>query len=248
MSRLGPFLSSSIGKKLLMSLTGLALLGFLVVHLAGNTLILVDPSGGAFEAYAQRFHDNPAFLYAAEVGLVLVFGLHIYLAFRLTLENREARRTRYRVRATRGEQTPASGSMIVTGSIILVFLIVHLTDFRFAVEPEEMANAVVRRLSHATGFAIYLVGVVAVLVHLTHAVRSALQTLGWNHPRWNPLLKRGGLTVAVLLGLGFATFPLWIYAQSGRWSAALAAEESADAAATPQLPHHDPHSERGAER
>jgi len=214
LSRLGSFLSSSIGKKMLMSVTGLLLVGFLVVHLAGNFLIFADENGAAFNAYGNTYHENPAFLYTAEVVLIALFATHIWLAFRTSIDNREARRERYAIRATAGRSSVASSSMLITGAIVLVFLVIHLLDFRLSSEAtEDLARSVKSRLSSPLGGAIYLLGVLALGVHLSHALKSALQTLGVSHPRLTPLIQRATLGLAVLLFLGFASFPVVMLAK-----------------------------------
>jgi succinate dehydrogenase / fumarate reductase cytochrome b subunit len=233
--RLKIFLASSLGKKTVMSLTGLLLVGFLIAHLAGNLLLFAGDDGAAFDAYAKALHDRPAFLYTAEVGLVALFWCHIYLAFRTTLDNREARQRGYAIRQSLGKRTLASSSMFVTGAIVLAFLVIHLLDFRLNPASEQgLAQLVRERLASPLGASIYVVGVVALGVHLSHAVRSALQTLGVNHPRYERLLSRGALGLAALLFLGFVSFPLVLLTGGGRSSSIVTGE------ATHSSPTEDP--------
>lgn len=210
---------SSLGKKFLMALSGLALLGFLMVHLAGNLLLYRGEQGADFDAYAHALESNPL-LPIAELGLLALFVTHIALAFRVSAENRDARLTGYRIRASKGEKTVASASMLVTGVVVLLFVIVHLYDFRVGkllVEDADVSLAamVARRLSTPLGAAVYLFGVGALAIHLRHAFRSACQTLGVVHPNLTPLLGRLGWALAVLLGLGFASFPLFFLWKAG---------------------------------
>ncbi len=208
MHRLGKLLNSSIGQKSIMALTGLALVGFLIAHLAGNLLIFVGDQ--TFNDYALALESNKALLYTAEVGLGAVFLVHIALALRISLQNREAKAQRYAIRASMGKKTPGSSSMLVTGAIIAVFLVIHLMDFRLSPDKDagSLAEMVRARLTTPAGIAIYLVGIVAVGLHLSHAVRSALQTLGVNHPKYNPALRWAGLGLSLVLSLGFASFPV----------------------------------------
>ena len=111
--RIGQFLGSTIGKKIAMSLSGLLLTGFLIAHLAGNLLFFKDAEHAAFDSYAHTLEANPL-LPVAEVGLLLLFLTHLFLAFATTRANREARKTRYAVQASRGERTIASSSMLIT--------------------------------------------------------------------------------------------------------------------------------------
>jgi succinate dehydrogenase / fumarate reductase cytochrome b subunit len=212
-------LASSIGKKAVMAVSGLLLIGFLVAHLAGNLLIFAGKDGQAFDDYARKLEENPL-LPVVEVGLFLLFAVHIALALRVTGENRQARRQGYAIRASMGERTLASASMIVTGIVVLIFLIVHIVDFRVGklyVEdgPVSLAAMVRKRLHEPLGAAVYLIGVTALAVHLRHAFRSGLQTLGVNHPRLNPLLVRIGWALAIVLGLGFASFPILFFSGGG---------------------------------
>ena len=111
----GDFLASSIGKKIVLALTGLLLVGFLVEHLYGNLKLYEDGSGAAFDGYVAELQSFGWLLAIAELGLGALFACHVYLAIRLTLENREARSIRYTVRNTRGAATFGSTTMFVTG-------------------------------------------------------------------------------------------------------------------------------------
>lgn len=218
MSRLGIFLQSSIGKKLLMSITGLLLIGFLVAHVAGNLLLFTDQDGSNFDAYAKALEDNPL-LPIAELGLAALFGAHIYLGLRTAYENREARKSRYKRVASHGNRTVSSVTMIVTGSVVLVFLIIHIIDFRLAERsPDGLSAMVVERLASPLGAAVYLLGVGALGVHLWHAFQSVFQSLGLHHPRYRPAIRMAGYGVAVLLGGGFALFPVLLFAKPDAWA------------------------------
>jgi succinate dehydrogenase / fumarate reductase cytochrome b subunit len=201
-----------------MAATGLLLVGFLFVHLAGNLLVYSGQGGAAFDAYAAKLDSNPV-LPVAEIGLAALFAAHIALALRVSLENREARTRGYSVRASLGRRTLSSASMVATGLTVLVFLIVHLYDFRVGKLLEHAGTSLwqmVRlRLSTPVGAGIYLVGVGALSLHLRHAFRSAFQTLGANHPHLNPLIERTGWAVAILLGIGFASFPVFFLLGGG---------------------------------
>ncbi len=206
--RIGQFLGSTIGKKIAMSLSGLMLTGFLIAHLAGNLLFFKDGEHEAFDSYAHTLEGNPL-LPLAEIGLLLLFLTHLFLAFVTTRANREARKTRYAVQASRGERTIASSSMLITGLVVLAFVVVHLLDFRFRERAADgLAAMLARRLSEPVGAGIYFVGVAALGLHLSHALRSALQSIGANHPRFNAAIQRGGLVLAIVLFLGFASFPI----------------------------------------
>jgi succinate dehydrogenase / fumarate reductase cytochrome b subunit len=211
MSWLRRLLASSLGKKYVMAASGLLLVGFLVVHLAGNLTLFANRDGSVFDGYAAAIEGNPL-LPLAEIGLGLLFVVHVATALRLSFANQEARPQGYTVRASMGRRTLASSSMIATGLVVLVFLGIHLYDFRIGKllgdGPESLAGMVRERLASPLGAGIYLVGVAALAVHLRHAFRSAFQSLGANHPHLNPILEKAGIVAAIVFGLGFASFPL----------------------------------------
>lgn len=223
MQRLGKLLTTSIGKKMIMALTGLALVGFLIVHLLGNLTLFV--SDEAFADYAAVYEHNAGLVYLAEVGLIVVFLVHVGLALRTSQENREAKHSRYAIRASMGKKTTGSSSMLITGAIIGVFIIIHLLDFRLDSEKsaDRLATMVRERLTEPVGITIYLVGVIAVGIHVSHAFKSAFQTLGLNHPKYNPLIHWTGLALSLVLGLGFAAFPVLIGAPAEAETAAVEA-------------------------
>jgi succinate dehydrogenase / fumarate reductase cytochrome b subunit len=212
MRKLGDCLASSLGKKALMAVTGLLLVGFLFVHLAGNLSLFADHDGHAFDAYCAKLQSFGPLLYVAEVLLVILFGAHLYLGVRLSMENRDARRVAYSVRNTRGKKTIASGSMFFSGALILGFLIKHLLDYRFNAAFEAGPADVVRAsFQQPVTIAIYVAAMLVLGLHLSHAFRSAFQSLGISHPRLNPWLERAGLGLAIALPAGFASIPLYFY-------------------------------------
>lgn len=211
MNRFGNALTSSIGKKVIMGLTGLLLVGFLVEHLHGNLKLLEDPSGQSFDAYVAYLQGFGPLLTVAEVGLGLLFLAHIYVALRLTHENFLARDRGYVVRKGR-VATLGSVSMFYTGALLLGYLIKHLRDFRFDAgffdEPHSRVRAV---LSQPGNGIVYLLAALVLGVHLSHGFRSALQSLGANHPRWNRSIEVLGKLLAFLFAVGFAAFPVYFF-------------------------------------
>jgi succinate dehydrogenase / fumarate reductase cytochrome b subunit len=210
MRRIGNALASSVGKKIVLGLTGLMLVGFLLEHLHGNLKLIEDPSGAAFDEYVAFLQGFGPLLVLSEIGLGLLFAAHVFLALRLTLENMQARRQGYVIRNNRGASSLASISMFATGSLILGFLLKHMLDFRFAAgffeDPSGTVAATLSSPGHAT---VYIAAALLIGVHLSHGFRSALQSLGANHPAWNPLLENAGKLLAVLLALGFAAIPVF---------------------------------------
>ncbi len=210
---------SSIGRKQLIALSGLALCGFLVSHLLGNILLLV--SADAFNLYAFKLTSMGALLYVAEAGLAGLFLLHLLLALKLTWENRVARGQKYYVknRTGRGE-TIASATMPYTGLILLVFLVLHLIEFKFGAYYETQVDGVTMRDLHRTVVeyfasplktAWYVFAMAAAALHTSHGFASAFQTFGWNHPAWMPKVKSLSIIYALGVGGGFALLAVLLH-------------------------------------
>ena len=209
---LGDALASSVGKKIVMGTTGLLLVVFLIGHLSGNLPLLpaVDPTGEAFDEYVEFLNGFGPLKLAAEFGLIALFGVHIFLAIRLTLENREARKQRYVVRNNRGASTMASTSMFVTGSLLLAFMIKHLIDFRFnEAFHEDPAATVGATLASPISGLIYTAAAVVAGVHVSHGFRSLFQSVGVSHPSWNPILSVTGKAISALVAVGFGGIALY---------------------------------------
>jgi succinate dehydrogenase / fumarate reductase cytochrome b subunit len=224
MSTRASFLSSSIGTKILIAVTGLSLFLFLVAHLIGNTLIFVGPE--AFNGYSHKLISNPL-IYVAEAGLLALFGLHVYKAVTNWFANRGARPQAYELKRNAGHtsrKSLASTTMIVTGLVTLVFVVLHLVTFKYG--PGEAQGYLapsdhgpVRDLHRLTIEVFqnpaYVIGYVAcmllIFLHLRHGLSSALQSLGVNHPRYNTLVVRAGIALAILIGGGFAAIPVAVY-------------------------------------
>lgn len=209
--------SSSVGMKLAIGLTGLAMVAFLVEHMAGNLLVLVGPA--AYNAYADLLISNP-FVIPAELGLVAILVIHVYKAVRNYGANRAARPTRYQLKRSAGHtsrKSAASTSMIVTGSVIVVFLILHLRTFKYGphylvsgTEIRDLHRLVVEVFQQPAYVAFYVLCMVLVGMHLHHGVASAFQSLGVDGPRATPRVLAVGKGLAVIIGAGFALIPLWI--------------------------------------
>ena len=207
---IGRFLASSIGRKALMAATGLLLVGYLVEHLLGNVKLYEDETGEAFNGYVSYLQSFGWLLTVAEVALAGLFVAHIVVAIQVTLENWSARKGRYAVRNLRGAATLGSLSMHLTGAGLLAFLAKHLYDFRFDARfSADPAGLVQRTLSQPSHAIVYLGASLLVGLHLSHGFRSAFQSLGAAHPKWTPWIEVFGRTIAVVLALGFASFPLY---------------------------------------
>lgn len=208
-------LSSSIGQKFVMGVTGLLLCGFLVAHLAGNLLLFVGPK--SFNEYAHNLHAQWELLAVAEAGLLVLFLAHVYLAVTTSIGNVQGRTSQYMMKQTKipGRVIGASSWMFASGAVVLAFVILHLIDMRFGLrgdlkylaesDPEAPYRNTITVLSNPFSRVIYFVGVVILGVHLSHGFQSAFQSIGLNHPKYMPLIKLIGKIFAVVIAVGFAS-------------------------------------------
>ena len=219
-------LSSSVGKKLVMALSGLALVGFLVEHLLGN-LLLYKADGTEFNLYAEWLDSFGRLLTVAELGLAATFLIHIFMAFRVKAGNLGARPSRYRESRSKGGQSlsnVSSRNMIITGSVILAFLVLHIWQFRFGPGISEGFVTDVKgqqiwdlyRLVHETfskpmNVAAYVGAMLFLGFHLRHGFWSAFQSLGAMNSRLTKPVYAMGVVIAILMSAGFLFIPIWIY-------------------------------------
>lgn len=211
-------LSSSIGSKLLIALTGIGLFIFLVAHLSGNLLFIVGPD--AFNEYSHALISNPL-IYVVEAGLVVLFLLHIYKTVRLYAGAKSARPVAYARKdwtgAPNSRKTWASTSMIFTGLILLAFVVLHLRTFKFGAWYDleggmrDLYTLQLEVFSRPGYVAFYMVSMVIVGFHLWHGVASAVQSLGIDHPRYTPRILWIGRALAVLIAGGFFILPIYTY-------------------------------------
>lgn len=201
--------SSSIGKKLLMALTGLCFCAFLVVHLIGN--LTLYGGKGFFVAYVEHLHAFGPLVTVAEFGLLALAAIHVIMGTLLFIGNQKARPKHYQVNSNAGGRTLGSGTMPYTGFLILLFLIFHLINFRFVEQsPETLYRLVTEAFSHPFYILIYLFGVALAAIHVSHGFWSAFQTLGGNHPKYMPIIQDLGLIFCLVVAVGFGFIPLFI--------------------------------------
>jgi succinate dehydrogenase / fumarate reductase cytochrome b subunit len=205
MGWLGKTINSSIGKKSVMAVTGLALALFIIAHLAGNTNAFRGRT--AFEAYAGRLRDLGAWLYLMEFFLFSIFFLHIGFGLKLFWENLRGRPNPYAVSNSAGNQTWGSHTMPHTGLFLLLFLIQHLARFRFAVH-DSVSDLVRESLSRPLTAVFYLAALTALTLHLGHGLWSLWQSLGLNHPKYAVFLERTAFGLSVFIGALFAMLPI----------------------------------------
>jgi len=210
-------LSTSVGTKIVIGITGIALFLYLLIHIAGNLVVFLGPA--AFNKYAYTLEGNP-FLPIVEIGMLLVFLIHIYKTIRMFIGNQSTRPVRYAARKYAGppsRKTFASSTMIVSGLWLLAFLIVHVKTFRFGVEQEWPAGGRDLYLLEMQAFTnplivgFYVLSMVVVGSHLWHGVSSAFQSLGIDQPAWTRFVLPAGKTIAVLIAGGFIVIALWAH-------------------------------------
>jgi succinate dehydrogenase / fumarate reductase cytochrome b subunit len=217
--KLSRVFSSSVGTKLLIGLTGLALFLYMLLHLAGNVIVFFGPE--MFNTYSHQLISNPLII-PAEIGLLLVFLLHIYQTVSMYLRNQAARPVGYEKKERAGHTSRkglASSTMIASGLILLVFVVVHVKQFKFGTFYLTQGSDSIRDLYRTEievfrqpGWVIlYVLGTLTVGLHLRHGIASAFQSLGADHPRYTRRLTWLALALAVLIGGGLAIIPVWVY-------------------------------------
>ena len=232
MNLLGTLFNSSIGKKLLMAFTGLVLFGFVTGHLLGNLQIFLPPE--KINAYGHMLESLGALLWLIRLFLFACLVIHVWLAIKLTLENRAARPEAYGVDHL-NRATLASRIMARTGLVVLAFLIYHLMDFTFRVQHPEwgeptfrLSSGIMARDVHAMmvqGFSragvslFYVIAVGLLSYHLSHGLVSMVQTLGLKNEKWTRPLERFSSAYCWLYFLLNAAIPLavlgWLPGLSG---------------------------------
>lgn len=215
MGAIARFWRSTIGKKVVMAVTGILLVGFLISHVLSNLLVFTDPA--KLDAYAAWLRGFGAWLWVARAGLLGAAVLHVVAATQLTLAARRARPEGYRQLRPQAA-TYAARTMRVGGVLLAVFIVFHILHFTTGtVHPDFVHGEVGRNV--LVGFrgapitaGFYALTMVALGLHLGHGAWSAVQTLGGNHPRYNRLRVILGVTLAVVIAGGFLIIPIGVLA------------------------------------
>jgi len=217
-SMIKSFVSSSIGKKQVMALTGLALTGFVLTHLLGNFLLFVGPD--AFNMYGHKLTSNPA-IYIAEAILVALFLSHIFMAVKLVIENKMARPQNYYMKTKTGRgSTFASSTMPITGFVLLIFLVTHIMHFKYGAyytamvdgqEIRDIYRVVIEYFRNPVWVAWYVFAMSCLGLHLSHGFQSAFQSLGFSHPKYNCTIKFLGSAIGLFVAFGFSSLAIYSY-------------------------------------
>jgi succinate dehydrogenase cytochrome b subunit len=220
------YLHSSVGGKHLVALTGAVLVGFVIVHMAGNLQILLGRE--AFNHYAHTLEASPALVWTVRLVLLAAFALHVYLALRLAVRNRAARPSRYAFEDT-AQASWASRHMVLTGLLLFAFVVYHLLHYTAGVTQrapngENLRNLlddkgrrdayqmVIYGFSNPFVTAAYVAAMAVLALHLSHGTRSLFQSLGVNSRPVNPLLHAFSRAVTIGVVAGFTAVPVAVYA------------------------------------
>jgi succinate dehydrogenase / fumarate reductase cytochrome b subunit len=215
---------SSLGKKFIMAVTGMLLFLFVVLHLIGNLQVFLGPE--ALNRYGNLLQTNVELLWPARIGLLIIVALHIWSAIKLSAENRAARPkayAHYEVVAA----SYASRTMLMSGLIILAFIIYHLLHFTVQTPGVNFTGRNFAELEDAKhqhdvfammiiGFqnpivsSFYIIAMFLLFLHLSHGVSAMFQSLGWKGPAWAPCIDRFAKVVSWLVFLGYVSIPISI--------------------------------------
>lgn len=220
MANKSKFLNTTVGRKVLMGVTGLFLCSFLIVHLAGNLALFAHDDGRSFNEYT-KFMSTNGLIRLMEIVLVAGFLAHIILAVRLTTKNTSARPVKYAVNRQSEVSSIFSRNMGITGTIILAFLVLHLKTFWFEYKFGEvpmdtwgnknMQTVVMAAFDQWWYSAIYVVSMILLGAHLNHGFQSAFRSIGLNNKKYAPAIYKTGAAFAIIMTIGFAAFPIIFY-------------------------------------
>jgi len=217
------FLTASIGRKFLMSISGIFLMMFLIVHLTVNLMLIFDDSGELFNVAAHFMVTNPV-IRIIEPLLGLGFLVHIVWSFYLEYQNWKARPVKYNKKSVGESSSWASRNMLILGALVLVFLVIHIINFYWVIrftdgvqeitiggEHMEDAYSLVAGLFKASIVydIIYVVGAILLGLHLSHGFWSSFHTLGLSNKNWMGRLQVIGKVYAFIIAAGFTIIPLY---------------------------------------
>jgi succinate dehydrogenase / fumarate reductase cytochrome b subunit len=212
---------SSVGSKLLIGLTGLALFLYLITHIIGNALVFLGAD--TFNEYAHTLSSNPL-IPVIEIGLVLIFLTHIVKTITMFTRNKAARPVAYAMKRSAGapsRKTLASSTMIGSGLWLAIFVVLHVRAFKYGLEYEAAAGVrdlyriEMENFASPLTVAFYVVSMLVVGSHLWHGAASSLQSLGVDHPSWTPRFLAAGKTAAIVIAGGFVVIALWAHVTGG---------------------------------
>jgi succinate dehydrogenase / fumarate reductase, cytochrome b subunit len=210
--------TSSVGRKVLMAVSGLFLLFFVIVHLMGNLSVFGGPDG--INAYAEKLHGLGPFVWAFRLFLLAMAAVHVLFGILLTLDNWASNPNKYAVKKML-KATFAGETMIWTGGLILAFAVYHILQFTVRVTPDivlgedakgrfDVFTMVVTSFKIGSIALIYVAAMIVLFLHVSHGAQSFLQTLGWSNEKTLPTYDRLGKVLAALFLIGFSAIPVSI--------------------------------------
>lgn len=218
MATLWRVISSSVGTKVLLALSGLALAAYLILHLIGNAFLIIGPE--FLNEWGHKLITNPLVI-PAEIGLLVIFLIHVYKAVVNWWANRQARPVGYAEKKWAGHtsrKNVGSATMIWTGAIVAVFVVIHVVTFKYGPyyevpgsEVRDLARMVFEAFGQPLTVGFYVAVMVLIGFHLRHGISSAFQSLGADGPRFTPAIQLIGYLLAVVLAAGFAFIPIWAF-------------------------------------
>jgi succinate dehydrogenase / fumarate reductase cytochrome b subunit len=201
---------TTIGKKVIMALSGVIIVGFTIGHFLGNLNLYLGPE--AMNGYAAALQSLPPLIWGTRLVLLFAFTAHISAAVSLWLRNTKARGSRYAKRKDLATDY-AARTMYWSGPILFLFLIYHLLQFTILpVHPGDVYRNVVEGFQNPWVAGVYIVGNVALGLHIFHGIFSAFQTLGANHPRYNNYRRDAAIAISAAITLGNLSFPISVLA------------------------------------
>jgi succinate dehydrogenase / fumarate reductase cytochrome b subunit len=211
--------TSSIGKKFVMSLTGLFLISFLVVHVSVNSMIFMCDDGATFNT-AAHFMSHNIIVRILEIGLFAGLIAHIVQGLMLWSQNNAKRPVKYAVNKGNENSKWYSRSMGILGTLLLMFLVLHLSHFWVETKanlylhndaPTNTYEEMKETFSQLWVVIIYVLGVISLAWHLLHGFNSAFQSLGLNHKKYTPIIKMLGVGFSIIVPLLFAMMPIYMF-------------------------------------
>lgn len=203
-----------------MSISGIFVIVFVAVHASGNSLLFADDGGLAFNAYSAFMSTNPLIQVVSKVNYAIIL-LHIIYAIILTLNNRAARPEGYEIPGGNVSSSWASRNMMVLGTILFLFLLIHLRGFWYEMHygnlgldsngNKDLYALVVTAYSQWWYAGFYVICMIALAFHLGHGFNSTFQSLGLNHTKYTPFIKSFGRGFSIIIPLLFALMPIYLF-------------------------------------
>lgn len=211
-------LNNTVGRKVLMAITGQLMVLFVIIHMLGNSSIFLGPNG--INAYAEHLHSLGFLVWIFRAVMATLLVTHVVLGIQISLENRAASPTGYAVN-NKLSTTFAGETMLYSGLLLLAFIIFHLLHFTIRIIPGlalgvdaqgrfDVYSMMVSSFQHGFITAIYVAAMIVLFFHLSHGIQSFFQTMGWSDDKTRPVYMKASITTAMVLLLAYVAIPLSI--------------------------------------